>query len=144
VVEFGPGIYGIGPAARFFFGREPSELTARSRQLYLATLLPAPVPRFAIFRAGYAVAETLARLRSVVRNMAAAGHITAAEAAAAQTETLTFRPARSPVPGASTMVVGPEVTDEMARRQVEALGVRPSATPEGATETGADDGDGPG
>lgn len=141
VVEFGPGIYGIGPAARFFFGREPSELTVL-QAAYLATLLPAPVPRFAIFERGTISPETLARLRSVARNMAAAGHITAAEAAAAQSETLTFRPARSPVPGASTMVVGPEVTDEMARRQVEALGVRPSAAP--SDETGADDGDGPG
>lgn len=128
VVEFGPGIYGIGPAARFFFGREPSELTVL-QAAYLATLLPAPVPRFALFERGTVSAETLARLRSVVRNMAAAGHITAAEAAAAQTETLTFRPARSVVPGASTMAVGPEVTDEMARRQVEALGVQPSAAP---------------
>ncbi len=128
VVEFGPGIYGVGPAARFFFGREPSELTLM-QSIYLATLLPAPVPRFVLFERGVVPGETLARLRSVARSMAAAGHITSAEAAAAGQETLTFRPARSAVPGVSTMVVGPEVTDEAARQQVERMGVQPSAAP---------------
>jgi len=128
VVELGPGIYGVGPAARFFFGREPSELTLL-QSIYLATLLPAPVPRFALFERGSVPNETLARLRHVARGMAAAGHITSAEAAAAAQETLTFRPARSPVPGVSTMVVGPEVTDEMARQQVERMGLQPSTEP---------------
>lgn len=137
VVEFGPGIYGVGPAARFFFGREPAELSLL-QAIYLATLLPAPVPRFANFERQSVSPETLARLRAVARNMAANHLITPAEAAAAQAETLTFRAARSAIPQPQTLEVGPEVTDEAARTMVERMGVRPAA-PATSTET-PDDG----
>jgi monofunctional biosynthetic peptidoglycan transglycosylase len=41
VIEFGPGIYGIGPAARHYFNQPASELTL-SQALYLASILPDP------------------------------------------------------------------------------------------------------
>jgi monofunctional biosynthetic peptidoglycan transglycosylase len=41
VIEFGPGIYGIGPAARHYFNQPASELTL-SQSLYLASILPDP------------------------------------------------------------------------------------------------------
>ncbi len=114
VVEFGPGIYGIGPAARFFFGREPRDLTPL-QAIYLATLLPAPIPRFAIFQRGAASADTVARLRAIARAMAAQRQMTAADAEAAQSEVFAFRPRNAPVPGAVTMDVDPATTDEAAR-----------------------------
>ncbi len=41
VIEYGPGIYGIGPAARYYFAKRPSELSL-GQALYIATILPNP------------------------------------------------------------------------------------------------------
>lgn len=41
VVEFGPGVYGIGQAARHYFNTHPSELSL-GQAMFLATLLPRP------------------------------------------------------------------------------------------------------
>lgn len=41
VVEFGPGIYGIGPAASKYFGSSPEELTL-AQSLFLTSILPNP------------------------------------------------------------------------------------------------------
>lgn len=41
VIEFGPGIYGIGPAARHYFNEEPRNLSL-GQALYLGSILPNP------------------------------------------------------------------------------------------------------
>ncbi len=41
VIEYGPGIYGIGPAARHYFGTHPAALTL-GQSLYMASILPNP------------------------------------------------------------------------------------------------------
>lgn len=41
VIEFGPGLYGIGPAARHYFNTTPSRLSL-GQALYLASILPNP------------------------------------------------------------------------------------------------------
>lgn len=41
VVEFGPGIYGIGPAARHYFATNAAHLSL-GQSLYLASILPSP------------------------------------------------------------------------------------------------------
>src|SRR5690606_4948166 len=41
VEEFGPGIYGIGPAAAYYFGQTPGQLTP-AQAFFIASLLPAP------------------------------------------------------------------------------------------------------
>ncbi len=42
VIEFGPGVYGIGPASEYYFGRTPAELKL-AECLFLSSLLPAPI-----------------------------------------------------------------------------------------------------
>ena len=42
VAEFGPGIYGVGAASRYFFGRQPSRLS-ESQAALLAAVLPNPI-----------------------------------------------------------------------------------------------------
>ncbi|MBK6531837.1 MAG: transglycosylase domain-containing protein [Deltaproteobacteria bacterium] len=123
VVEFGPGIYGIGPAARFFFGREPNDLTVL-QGIYLATLLPAPIPRYGMFERGAIGSGTLQQLRHIARSMAANRLITPAEAAAADHEGIAFRPRNSPVPGPQTVTVDPLTTDEQALEMAQRLGVQ--------------------
>jgi membrane peptidoglycan carboxypeptidase len=41
VIEFAPGVYGIGPAAKYYFNAEPSKLSL-AQSLYLASILPNP------------------------------------------------------------------------------------------------------
>lgn len=41
VIEFGPGIYGIGPAAQHYFDSVPAELTL-GQAMYLGSILPRP------------------------------------------------------------------------------------------------------
>jgi hypothetical protein len=127
VVEFGPGIYGIGPASRFFFGCEPRDLTTL-QALYLATLLPAPVPRFAIFQRGAPSGDTLARLRGLARSMAANRLMEPSDAEAAQHEAFAFRARSAPIPGAGTMTVDAATTDEAARAMAEQAMVQVRAT----------------
>lgn len=128
VVEFGPGIYGIGPAARFFFGVEPHDLTIL-QAAYLATLLPAPVPRFAYFQRGSVPLETLGRLRSIARNMVGARLIDPVDGARAREEGLAFRGINTPVPGAVTWTVDPTTTDEAAQALVDRAAVRVNTGP---------------
>lgn len=42
MVEWGPGIYGIGKAASYYFGSSPAEITPK-QAAFLAMLLPSPV-----------------------------------------------------------------------------------------------------
>lgn len=44
VIEFGPNVYGITDAARYYYGREPEELQL-AECMFLASLLPSPVKR---------------------------------------------------------------------------------------------------
>ena len=41
VIEYGPGIYGIGPAAQYYFAKRPSDLSL-AQALYIASILPNP------------------------------------------------------------------------------------------------------
>ncbi|MFY8020322.1 MAG: transglycosylase domain-containing protein [Bacteroidia bacterium] len=41
IIEWGPNVYGIGEASRFYFRKQPSQLTL-SECLYLATIIPRP------------------------------------------------------------------------------------------------------
>lgn len=41
VIEYGPGVYGIGPAARYYFAKRPSDLSL-AQALYIASILPNP------------------------------------------------------------------------------------------------------
>jgi hypothetical protein len=71
VIEWGPDLYGLRPAARRYFGREPGELTPR-QAAFLVALIPGPVKYQPSFSGGTPtrgfdrlVDEVLAKLRSV-------------------------------------------------------------------------------
>jgi hypothetical protein len=51
VIEWGPEIYGLRPAARHYFGRAPSQLTPR-QTAFLVVLIPGPVKYQRSFAAG--------------------------------------------------------------------------------------------
>lgn len=71
VIEWGPGIHGIGPAARHYFGKSPADLTPRECA-FLVALIPGPVKYQTSFASGVLsrgfsrlVNGVLYRLRSV-------------------------------------------------------------------------------
>lgn len=41
IIEFGPGVYGIGEGSRFYFSKKPSELTLEE-SIFLASIVPKP------------------------------------------------------------------------------------------------------
>ena len=71
VIEWGPGIYGLVPAARHYFGKAPSELTTRE-MVFLICIIPGPVRYHQAHEVGRVgpgmdqiMANLLAKLRSV-------------------------------------------------------------------------------
>jgi len=77
VVEFGPMIYGIGPAARHYFRTSPDALTV-SQAYYLASILPSPKKQH--FGAGGAVSGGwMSHLRRLMRYAHHRGRLTDGE-----------------------------------------------------------------
>ena len=71
VIEWGPGLYGLRPAARHYFGKEPSALTPK-QMVFLVSLIPGPVKYQQSFATGSPtpffeglMTALLAKLRSV-------------------------------------------------------------------------------
>jgi monofunctional biosynthetic peptidoglycan transglycosylase len=65
VVEFGPGLYGVGPAAHFYFHKEPSQLNA-AEGAFLAFLLPSPKKHSVSFRKHQLTAFARRSLREII------------------------------------------------------------------------------
>ena len=71
VIEWGPGLYGLVPAARHYFGKPPGALTPKEIA-FLVCLIPSPVRYHQAHTAGHAgpgmeqlMANLLAKLRSI-------------------------------------------------------------------------------
>lgn len=91
VIEWGPGLYGLGPAALHYFGKTPAALTPKE-MAFLICLIPSPVRYHQAHAAGQAgpgmellMANLLAKLQSV-------GALSDAEYDTAIEEPLAFRP----------------------------------------------------
>jgi hypothetical protein len=52
VAEWGPGLWGIGPAARHWFGKDARELTAKEAA-FLASIIPSPIRYHAMYERGF-------------------------------------------------------------------------------------------
>ncbi len=74
VVEFGPDVYGIGPAARYYFGRASNELST-AESVFLASLLPAPRRYHRSFEQGRLTGAMARRVRRLLEHMAERGRI---------------------------------------------------------------------
>ncbi len=73
IVEWGPGVHGIGEAAHYYFDRDPGHLTP-AQALFLTTLLPSPAKwRYRLGRDGALRASTRAQMHFIGRAMAAKG-----------------------------------------------------------------------
>jgi penicillin-binding protein 1A len=82
VAEWGPGLFGIGPAARHWFGKDARALTPREAA-FLATVLPAPVRYHQMWERGALSEAWSARLDELLRTMHGQGNLTDEELAEA-------------------------------------------------------------
>ncbi|HVO19200.1 MAG TPA: biosynthetic peptidoglycan transglycosylase [Anaeromyxobacter sp.] len=89
VAEWGPGIYGIGPAARHWFGKDARELSPREAA-FLATVLPSPVRYHQMWERGEPSEAWSARVDELLRTMNSQGNLTDEELAAALEEPTVF------------------------------------------------------
>ncbi|MBI4405900.1 MAG: transglycosylase domain-containing protein [Deltaproteobacteria bacterium] len=87
LVEWGPGVYGIGQASRHYFRLSPSQLTAK-QSAFLAMLLPAPTKYHAYFAKKELSGWATRRVNQILKTMNQLGYIDGAEVEAALNETL--------------------------------------------------------
>jgi monofunctional biosynthetic peptidoglycan transglycosylase len=80
IVELGPQVYGVGPAADAYFIKRPARMTP-SEAAFLASILPAPRT---YYRRALGGNLPRARMAFVLDNMANGGVLTAHEAAVAK------------------------------------------------------------
>ncbi len=72
IVEWGPGIHGIGPAARHYFGKDARDITPREAA-FLASVIPAPARFHAHFARGEMPDYWIERIDAILLRMAAFG-----------------------------------------------------------------------
>jgi monofunctional biosynthetic peptidoglycan transglycosylase len=112
IAEFGEGLYGIGPAARYYFKKSPAELSAKEGA-FLAMLLPSPVKYSVSFRKRMLTRYAASTVRSILGKLAATHRLSPEQYQAALATPLSFEARATPM--ASGEGEGPddeEVSDE--------------------------------
>jgi hypothetical protein len=90
VIEFGPGIFGIGPAAQYYFGRPVSELN-NVESVFLASIVYSPRRHHGSYCRGSVSKEWNQRLRQLLELMHMKELISEADFLASHEETVVFR-----------------------------------------------------
>jgi hypothetical protein len=89
VIEWGPGLYGLRPAARHYFGREPQALTPK-QMAFLVSLIPGPVKYQRSFADGVPTPFFDGLMTSLLTKLQSVGALSEPECAAAVAEPLAF------------------------------------------------------
>lgn len=89
VVEFGPGIYGVGHAADHYYGKRVDQLNSLEAA-FLATLLPRPLERHAMWCRGEMTPKHAKYVNKVHQRMLAKGRITQEDFDQAELEGVVF------------------------------------------------------
>ena len=110
VIEFGEGLYGIGPAARFYFSKAPKDLTAKEGA-FLAMLLPSPKKYSVSFREKRLTKYARRTVNSILGKLVQARYITEEEKTAEQSRPLSFEAASQASQGLGAQ--GPESSENL-------------------------------
>lgn len=89
IVEWGPGLHGIGPAARHYFGKDARDITPREAA-FLATVIPRPTHFHALFARGEMPESWSERIDTILLRMAAFGQLSDDELREALQQPLVF------------------------------------------------------
>lgn len=96
VIEWGPGVFGVGHAARHYFGKQPAELSLREC-VFLSTAIPRPRPVHRAFLKGRVLRTQRRRIERMLRLLVRRGHVDPLEADEARAQELSFAdPAGAP------------------------------------------------
>jgi membrane peptidoglycan carboxypeptidase len=88
-IEFGPRLYGIGPAARHYFGKEAADLTPLEAAFF-SSILPSPKRRYTHYCHGSLNAQWEKYLRKILSKMHERGRLDEEELTTAMASTLAF------------------------------------------------------
>jgi hypothetical protein len=89
VIEYGPGLYGIGPAAYHFFGKQPKDLNP-VEAAFFSTILPSPKERYKQYCAGTLTKWTTGKIERILQIMLKRDRLTQSEYDAAIATPLSF------------------------------------------------------
>ncbi|HEX7835889.1 MAG TPA: transglycosylase domain-containing protein [Kofleriaceae bacterium] len=89
VIEYGPGLYGIGPAAYHYFGKKPKDLNP-TEAAFFSTILPSPKERYKQYCAGTLTRWTEGKIDRILQIMLKRDRLTQAEYDAAIATPLVF------------------------------------------------------
>jgi hypothetical protein len=89
VAEWGPGLWGIGPAARHWFGKDARELTPREA-VFLASVIPNPVRYHVMWERGATTEAWDQRVNEVLLKLTSQGVLTDDQLVAALDQPLVF------------------------------------------------------
>jgi hypothetical protein len=89
IAEWGPGVWGIGPAARHWFGKDARELTPKEAA-FLATVIPNPVRYHYMWSRGFLSEHWEERVEGLLRAMYDQGVLSEDELARSLSQPLTF------------------------------------------------------
>lgn len=88
-IEFGPRIYGIGPAVRHYFGKRPAELTPLEAAFF-SSILPSPKRRYIQYCHGALTAQWDRYVRRILAKVHERGRITDEEYTTASAQPFVF------------------------------------------------------
>ncbi len=97
IAEFGEGIHGIGPAAYFYFGKHPSQLTVKEGA-FLAMLLPSPKKYSISFRKKELTPYARAAVNRILHKLKAAKRLSEEQMLAEMQTPLSFEAVPAVVP----------------------------------------------
>ncbi|MGZ5969815.1 MAG: transglycosylase domain-containing protein, partial [Polyangiales bacterium] len=97
VIEFGPNLYGIGPASMHYFGRRASDLDPLEAT-FLVSILPSPVKRHAMWEHGSPGDGYLQYLRTLLKEELNRGKLEEEEYQSAAAKPLVFYKPGDPPP----------------------------------------------
>ena len=89
VIEYGPALYGIGPATRHYFGKHPRDLNP-TEAAFFSSILPNPKARYKQYCQGTLTKWTAAKIDRILALMLKRGRITQEEHDRARSTPLVF------------------------------------------------------
>jgi membrane peptidoglycan carboxypeptidase len=78
VIEYGPGLYGIGPAAKHYFGKHPRDLDP-VEAAFFSSILPGPKPRYKQYCNGTLTTWTSGKIEKILAVMRKRNRLTEEE-----------------------------------------------------------------
>ncbi len=90
IIEWGPGLYGLGEASRHYFGVNPRNLGVQ-QAVFLATIIPNPVRYHAMYERGRLTPAWQHKVRNLIRKLESNGIIDSTQAFQAEFTPMKFR-----------------------------------------------------